>query len=251
MKILNIAKAALYGIFLNYYCYYVLRGRFIPGGTILFLGIAGLCVAIDAIYRRYIYVGTEIRCWLMYAVLSFITTAFITGPTGGMGFASDIIKYVQRLAIIAMVAYICEREDSIRFGLRLMAVTAVGLAIAVLMVTGDIRLKLDITSGANLSQNDTGAILAFGCFALMYAWGKRKRTSLVLSTLKTAGIVLCLVVIFLSGSRKSIMAVGLMFAILLILCSRDYYHRLDGRRFLVFLTIGIVVYLIAVNILLP
>ena len=46
MKILGVAKAALYGIFLNYYCYYVLAGSFISGGTVLFFVAVCGCVAI-------------------------------------------------------------------------------------------------------------------------------------------------------------------------------------------------------------
>ena len=45
MKLLDGAKAALYGIFLNYYCYYVLTGSFIPRGTVLFLALALLLAA--------------------------------------------------------------------------------------------------------------------------------------------------------------------------------------------------------------
>ena len=158
MKILNVAKAALYGIFLNYYCYYVLKGVFIPRGTVLFLTLACLCVGADVLQRQKIHIGPEIRCWILYAVLSLITTAVILLDSNSMGYVSDIVKYAQRVMIIIMVAYICERENSTKFGLRLMAVTAVALAISVMRVTGDIQLKLDITSGANLSQNDTGAI---------------------------------------------------------------------------------------------
>jgi len=251
MKILGVAKAALYGIFLNYYCYYVIRGAFIPGGTALFLGLALLCVGTDVLQQRHLYVGTEIKCWLAYAVLSMIGTAIITIESASMGFVSDIIKYVQRVAIIMMVAYICERENSVKFGLRLMAVTAVALSISVLRVIGDIQLKLDITSGANLSENDTGAILAFGCFAVVFAWGMRGKTSLFLSILKTTGIVLCLIVIFLAGSRKSIIALAVMLAVLLVLCSRDYLRRLNFRRLLALVIIGAIVYVVVVQILLP
>lgn len=251
MKILNVAKAALYGIFLNYYCFYVLAGRFIPGGTILFLGVALLCVGWDVWHQRYVYVGTEVKCWLLYAALSFATTMFITMGSGDTGFVGDIIKYVQRVAIIMMVAYICEREGSSRFGLQLMAVTAIALAISVISVTGDFQLKLNITSGADLSENDTGAILAFGCFAIFFAWGTRKEVSLFMSALKTTGFVLCLVVMFLAGSRKSILALGVLLAILLAMCFRDYLHQLDLRRMLVLLIIGIVTYFVVVRVLLP
>lgn len=251
MKALDVAKAALYGIFLNYYCFYVVTGSFIPGGTTIFLGIAILFVGMDALKQRQVYVGTEVKCWLAYAVLSLITTLLVTVDSSDMGFISDIIKYVQRVAIIMMIAYICEQERSIRFGLRLMAVTAIALAISVISVTGDIQLKLNITSGANLSENDTGAIVAFGCFAIPFAWGMRKRTSLLLSAWKTTGIVLCLIVMFLAGSRKSILAVGVLLMLLLALCAGDYFHRVNFHRVFVVLVVGTAVYFIVVKLLLP
>ena len=72
MKTLNVAKAALYGIFLNYYCYYVIKGSFIPGGTVIFLGVAAMFVGMDVVKQRYVYVGTEIKCWIAYAILSLL-----------------------------------------------------------------------------------------------------------------------------------------------------------------------------------
>lgn len=251
MKILNVAKAALFGIFLNYYCYYVLQGSFIPGGTVLFLGIAVACVGLDILRQSAVYVGTEIRCWFLYAFLALVTTAFATIDSGSISFLGDIIKFVQRLAIIAMIAYICEREGSIRFGLQLMAVTAIALAVSVMLVTGDIQRKLDITSGAELSANDTGAILSFGCFAILFAWGKREQSSFLLSTLKTAGIISCTAVIFLAGSRKSIGAVFVMLGIFLLLCFRDYGQTLTLKKLIVLSVVGTAAYLFVSRNLVP
>lgn len=250
MRILSVAKAALYAIFLNYYCYYVISGSFIPGGTVLFLGIAGLCVGTDILQKRYIHVGVEMRCWIVYAVLSFLTTSCILIDSGDLDYISDLIKFVQRLMIIGMVAYICEREGSARFGLQLMAVTAVALAISVVAVTGDINRKLDITTGANLSANDTGAIMAFGCFAIIFAWGRRGASSLVLSSLKTAGVICCIVVIFLAGSRKSIGAVAVMLGLLLVLCLRDYGSKVNMRKFFTVMLVGAAAYLVITKYLL-
>lgn len=251
MKILGVAKAALYGIFLNYYCYYVIKGAFIPRGTVLFFGLACLCVGADILQRGRVHVDTEIKCWIAYAVLALVSSAIVLINENDMGYVSDIAKYVQRTLIIFMVAYICERENSVRFGMRLMAVTAAGLAIAVLSVVGDIQLKLDITSGANLSENDAGAILAFGCFAILFAWGRRGQSSLVLFSAKTAGIICCLAVIFLVGSRKSIIAVALMAMLLIMLCFRDYLVKLSFRKLFVVLIVGIAAYLIVSETLLP
>ena len=251
MKILDVAKAALYGIFLNYYCYYVIQGTFIPMGTTLFFGAAVLCVGMDILRRERVHIDTEIKCWILYAVLSLITTAIILIDSSNMSYVSDIVKYTQRALIIFMVAYICERENSVKFGLQLMAVTAVGLAIAVLMVIGDIQLKLDITSGANLSENDTGAILAFGCFAVPFAWGKKGKSSLLLTSLKTASVITCLVVIFLSGSRKSIIAVVIMLTVLLVLCFPDYGRKINFQKVLTLTIVGVAAYLFVSENLLP
>lgn len=249
MKLLNVAKAALYGIFLNYYCYYVLNGAFIPRGTVIFFAIACVCVGMDMFHRRYVYVGTEFRCWLLYAALALVTTALFTSATG-TGYVSDIAKYVQRVLIAGMVAYICEQEKSIRFGLRLMAVTAVACAIAVLLVLDNFRLKLDLSSGANLSANDTGAIMAFGCFAVLFAVGKRDRTSLLITLAKAIGIICCVTVIFLAGSRKSIIAVIIML-VLLLLCSPDYLRRIRLSSLIVIGITCIAAYLFVKGNLLP
>lgn len=248
MKLLNVAKAALFGIFLHYYCYYVIVGSFIPMGTVAFLAIALICVAIDILRQRKVYVGTEVRCWLVYTFLAAAATFLVTM---NLSFLGDIFKYAQRLLIIMMIAYICQREGTIRFGLQLMAVTAVALALAVFTVLGDIQLKLDITSGANLSENDTGAIMAFGCFALLYTWHKRQTPSLLLSILRAAGVIACLTVIFLSGSRKSILAVIMMAILWFLLCSRDYFGRISVKRVIVVVVIGIACYWIISRWLLP
>lgn len=251
MKLLNIAKAALYGIFLNYYCYYVIQGSFIPLGTAAFFGISCLCVVVDIRRQRILYLSEEIKCWIVYAVLSLLTTALVTIDSTSISFVSDIVKYVQRLFIIMMVAYICEQEKSIRFGLQLMAVTAFASSISVLLVVDDIQRKLSISSGANLSANDIGAIMSFGCFAILFAWGKRNKSSLSLSAWKTVGIICCVCVIFLAGSRKSIFAVVVMLGLMILLCFRDYGRNFDSRQFITVLIIGIAAYLFVSKYLLP
>lgn len=251
MKILNVAKLALYGIFLNYYCYYVLAGSFIPGGTILFLALALLCVGVDVLNRRYLYVGKEIKCWIVYAVLSFITTGFITIGSGNSGYVQDIFKFAQRLLIIMMVAYICERENSVRFGLRLMAVTAIACSVSILMVVGDIQQKLNVTSGANLSDNDVASIMTYGCFVVFYAFGKRGRASLLLSSGKAAAAVTMMIVIFLAGSRKSIGGVILMVVLLLMLWVTDYHKHANPRMVFSILIVAVITYLVVNRYLLP
>ena len=251
MKVISVAKAALYGIFLHYYCYYTLTGSFIPGGTMIFFAIAAFCVGLDMINKRYVYVGNEIKCWILYAILSFITTGFITLNSDGIGYIWDIAKFVQRLMIIIMVAYICESEKSVRFGLRLMAVTAVACAVSILMVVDDIQLKLSISTGANLSENDVGAIMAFGAFAIMFFIGQRNKSSLLLTGLKTTGIIAVLTVIFLTGSRKSFGAVAILFILMIFLWITDYRKNYNPYRLIIVLIVGVAAYLFVSKYLLP
>ena len=248
MELLSIAKMALYGIFLNYYCYYVVTGSFIPYGTVLFFGIALGCVGLCMLKDRLVWVGYEVRCWLLYIALSIAT----------MGFAIDseyafdsILKFAQRLLIIIMIVYICEKENSIKFALRLLAVDAIGCACAVLYTIDDIQLKLDISSGANLSANDTGALMAFGCFAAMFAFGNRNKTSLFTTLFKFAAIIAMITVIFLAGSRKSILAVIILITLIVIMNGLDYLKHSTYAKLFVFSALGVVAICFVVENLAP
>ena len=75
ITLLDIAKLALYGIFLNYYCFFILRGSFIPMGTQIFFAVAVACV-VATIFREKNYIGSEIKCWIAYFVLSLLTVFF-------------------------------------------------------------------------------------------------------------------------------------------------------------------------------
>lgn len=248
MKTLPIAKLALYGIFLNYYCYYVINGSFIPYGTIAFFTIACVCVVIDAIQERFIHIGNEVMSWGLYAIFSLITTSLMNVPDGYIG---DIAKYVQRLMLIVIIAYICEREQSIRFGLRLMAATTVACSISVLLMVDDIQQKLSISTDASLSANDIGSIMAYGCFAILFCVGNRQRSSFLLSCLKVAGVIAAVMVIFLAGSRKSIIAVIIMVALLILLCATDYIKNYNLKQWFVIAIVAVAAIMLINNYLLP
>jgi len=239
MELLSIAKLALYGIFLNYYCYYTLTGSFIPYGTILFFGAAFGCVLLSALKDRYVYVDKEIKYWVLYTVLSLLTMIFAMN----FDYALDSLsKYVQRLMIIIMIVYICEKENSIKFALRLLAIDALGCAISVLYTVDDIQAKLSISSGANLSANDVGALMAFGCFAVLFAFGNRKRPTFALMVFRFASVIALLSVIFLAGSRKSIYAVVIMVALLVLLCGRDYLETTTLGRVFMVIILGLIAF---------
>ena len=239
MILLDGAKLAIYGIYLNYYCYYVIKGSFIPHGTMLFFAVALGCILLNILTedRGSILVEKEIVYWGLYGAIAYMTTLVFCN-TGFSSLTSDIFKYFQRLLLIFFVAYICEKEKSIRFGLRVLIITAVGCAIGVFRVLGDIQLKLDITSGADLSANDIGALMAFGVIALLiYGNDRNKANSPFLSVFKVAAVIACVSVIFIAGSRKSIYAISIFLVLTILWGGRDFFRNLTPGRFILLLVI--------------
>ena len=248
MGLLSVAKLALYGIFLNYYTYYTVTGKFIPYGTALFFAVSFVCVLCSMWRDRLVNIGYEIRCWLLYIALSLASVGFAVNS----GQAVDgIFKYAQRLIIIIMIVYICEKEGSVKFALRLLAVNAVCSAFAILYVTDDIQLKLSITSGANLSANDIGALMAFGCFAVMFAFGRRNKTSLFIPAMKYASVIAMISVIFLAGSRKSIIAVIILAVLLVLLNGLEYIKNAPVGKLFVALILGAAAFVFVSSVLAP
>lgn len=224
ITLLDFAKLAIYGIFLNYYCYYILRGQFIKYGTEIFFIIAVGC-SVASLFRDKTYVGTEIKCWIVYFVLSLATVPFAMDSSVAL---NELNKFWQRLVIIAIIAYICEHEKSVKFAIRVLAVTSIACAVSCLIMNADISKKLELESGASVSTNDIGAIMAFGCFAVLFAFGQKEHKGLIKTIIKIGYIIAAVSVIFLAGSRKSMLAIIIFFVLLFLLCAKDYFKKMSA-----------------------
>ena len=121
ITLLDFAKLAILGIFLNYYGYLLVRGSFIPYGTPIFFAIAVACT-LTSLFQDRIRLSPEIVCWILYLTLSLVTVVFAISTKTAL---DGLLKFGQRLVIIMMIAYICEKEKSIKFAVRLLAVTAI------------------------------------------------------------------------------------------------------------------------------
>lgn len=240
ITLLDFAKLAIYGLYLNYYCYYIIRGKLIPNGSIIFFAVAASCVIANLINKKF-SIGLEIRCWIAYLILSLITVMFAMDSSVAL---DGLNKYWQRLAIIAMIAFICEQEKSIKFAIRLLAVTAITCAVSCLLMNTDISNKLELESGANISTNDIGSIMAFGCFAILFAFGLKEHKSFIKNVLKIGYILAAVSVVFIAGSRKSILSILIMFALIFILCGRDLFKKISAVQFIftILLIIGTVIF---------
>lgn len=241
ITILDIAKLAIYGIFLNYYCFFILRGSFIPFGTPIFYGVAIVCV-LATLFQERITFSSEIICWIVYTVLSLITVVFAINMQAAF---NGIGEYIRRLVLIMMIAYICEKEGSVKFAIRVLAVTAVACVASCLIMNVDVSKKLELESGANISTNDIGSIMAFGCFAVLFAFGLKEHKGIIKTTIKIGYIIAAVSVIFIAGSRKSILAILILFALIFLLCGRDFLKNISTLQFVLvlILIVGVSVFI--------
>lgn len=247
VRAIDISKLALYGIFLNYYCYFILVGSFIPMGTYIFLGVAIVGVLVSA-SNEPIKFGFDIKCWLFYFIYSVITIVIAYSAD----YAIDgLVKFFQRLVVIILITYICEKEKSITFAIRLLAVTSAACAVSSLLMMNDFSQKLSMSSGASVSTNDIGSIMAFGCFAVVFAFGTGEKSKTYKTLLKIAYILAAISVIAVAGSRKSIIAIVITFALMFVFCWNDYFKKMTSLQFVSIILVSIVAIYVVTNFLLP
>ncbi len=247
IRAIDISKLAIYGIFLNYYCYNILTGSMIPMGTYLFFGVAIIGVMITAANEP-IKLDFDIKCWVWYGISSLLTIMLAASVSHVI---DGLFKYFQRTLLIILITYICEHEKSIIFAIRSLAVTAVACAGASLLGMNDYSQKLTVESGATISTNDIGAIMAFGCFAILFAFGTGENSKTYKTLLKIGYIAAAISVISIAGSRKSIFAILILFAFILIFCWRDYFKNMTSLQFVSILLISIIAIYVVSNYLLP
>lgn len=247
ITLITFAKLAICGIFLNYYCYNILRGGLLPYGTAVFYAIAIVCVLGDLLQGK-ISISSEIKCWIVYIVFSLVTVGFAIDSNAAF---KSIWEYVQRLILIMMISYICEKEKSVNYSIRLLAVTAIACAVSSLMMNESVSKKLTMTSGAIISTNDIGAIMAFGCFAVLFAFGLKEHKGLIKTLIKISYIIAALSVIFLAGSRKSILAIIILFVLLFLFCAKDYFNNISTTQLIIVTLLLIATAIFVYNYLLP
>ena len=206
-KAIHISKIAVLGIFLNYYCFNLITGHLIPFGTYIFYGLAILGVLISA-YKEPIRFSVDIKCWILFFLMS---VALIPLAMSKLHAFNGLKDYFQRLILIIVIAYICEKEGSIKYAIRLLAITAGVCAVTSLFMMNSYNQKLSMSSGATISTNDIGSLMAFGCFAVIFAFGIGENSRLHKTIFKVAYVITALVVISIAGSRKSIIAIIILF----------------------------------------
>lgn len=238
----TLAKAGLYAMFLNYYFVHIMLGHMLPFVTYF----AYATMALYLISDRFLYLDKENKYWLIYLALSLLTAVFALNTSFAI---SSIVKFAQRLLIIITVTKICEDDGSIDFALELMTVIAVLCAGAVLLNLGSVHGRLTLDNDANLSVNDVGSILAYGCFTVILVAEKRFNRNVLYKQVFLAAVLILLVsVMFLAGSRKAFYAVVLLLGLLILSGTIKIQNKVQVFSLLL---VGIVAWLFVSNKLLP
>lgn len=246
-KAIHISKIAVLGIFLNYYCFNLITGHLIPFGTYIFYGLAILGVLISA-YKEPIRFSVDIKCWILFFLMS---VALIPLAMSKLHAFNGLKDYFQRLILIIIIAYICEKEKSIKYAIRLLAVTAAACAVTSLFMMNSYNQKLTMSSGAAISTNDIGSLMAYGCFAVLFAFGVGQSSRFHKTVFKVAYVILSVVIISVAGSRKSIIAIIILFIAIFLLCGRDYFKNMTSLRFVGIAVVLVVAFVFVYIYLLP
>ena len=209
---INLVKIGLWGMFINYYPFNIMFGHLIPGGTYIFFSMIVIGLLGSAL--KGVNIDTTIKSWILYAALSLATSVFAISTSYTI---KTLVGFGIKIIVTFAVAYVCEREGSVKFAIRLLAGLAILSAVTAFIHMGDISGRLQLDSGASLSVNDFGALMAYGCFAVILLFKYSSIESRVVSMILTAAFsVLFIIELFISGSRKSFYAIIILYAMLLI-----------------------------------
>jgi len=244
-----LAKIGLFGMFLNYYPFNIMFGHFIPSGTYAFFAMVVFGVVGDAIVnnRGKIAIDIENWYWVLYLIASLATSIFAVSTSVAV---SSLVKYAMRLFIIIAIVYVCKKEQSIKFSVDLLAVTAILSAITAFIQMSGIHGRLKLDSGASISVNDFGSIMAYGCFAVIPFFRYMNwKSDFWKTALTIASTVVILMELFIAGSRKSFYAVLLLYALMLLFVWLK--TKMSVGKVLTLIVLGIIVVVIINQYLLP
>lgn len=226
-------KLSLTMILINYYCIKILTGNLLPNCTIICFGVMLICLFMDIIgnQKGKIIFGREFRCWGSYFIICLLSAAFYINTSH---IIRDLIDYMQRMVIAYAVFYICCVEKSIKWSLNMLSIVAIGAAVSILSGTSDISRRLGSAGSASetISTNDIGALMVFGCFAILFAFHKRKIISIFRCVIVTAISVLFITVISISGSRKAIIALMILYILLVFFCTKSVFKNVSSVKWL-------------------
>lgn len=245
-------KISLSVILINYYCMKIIIGNLLPYCSIICFGIMLTCLFLDIIQNRNgkVVIKSEFRLWIAYLAICLFTSLVCSNTFGIM---LDLVDYIQRIVVAYSVYYVCSSEQSIKWPINLITLVSIVAAVSIICNTSDFGRRLGSEGSASeaVSANDIGALMAFGCFTIFFAFNNKSRISFIRMVLVAAISILFITVISISGSRKAIIAVIILYVCLILLCTKSVFKSISSTQLFLITAAVLGVLVLAYMYLLP
>jgi hypothetical protein len=123
-------------LFINLYVVFTLTGSYIPYGTVLFGMICVATVILDAYTNKFadfIYVQIEIITMFLFIGVAVISAPIVSYSTSSA--FSAIEDFIQKWIFCLVVYYVCVRERSVEFPLKLFI--TIGLVSSLIVISSN------------------------------------------------------------------------------------------------------------------
>lgn len=245
--LLKLAKFFVFSTFV--YILYIKNIIIIPYFLQLFGAGAFLFILLHMwTYRSPIKNGfsTEIVWWLIFASESFFVGIFIAFDQSVL--ISSILTYVQFLILTIILIYVCNYEKTIDFILFIGKWTAAFCAIHTALLGEQSGWGERIAMTENANTNSLGILMVFGTFCILYSLNLRKNWSLSLNFLL---ISLFTYITFLTASRKSFIALCILFACWVLFSLKYKFKDLSSYKKVFMVFFGVIITICLTYVLIP
>lgn len=212
---LNLSK--LFLALLILYTSYFQAVLFQIPNMLLILGFLTVLFLLISMFRK----STPIRygftvetvLWIAFAASSFLIGYVIAADQHHL--IASIITLVENLILIIVICYISKYDGNIEYIIKIFIILALLCAITTIFWGEGYQGSSRISLTAATNPNGLGVLLVTGIFCLLYKLDINKKTSIVFVS---AGTLVFLYTIILTGSRKSFLAASLLLIYWFLFC---------------------------------
>ena len=224
--ILKLCKFSVTMLFANLYVIYTITGSYIPSGTLIFGALAFVTMLIDLFTDKdsnncFSQISTETITLIAFLAFAFITAPMALNMSTAIKGTSDVL---QKMMMLFVIYYISCKDKSLDFVVKLFLVIALIAAIYILLTGGKVRneelrdISDRVALSDNVSINSLGNIMVLGSFCAIYLY---KGTYWYSLSLLTGILGMFVLVIALTGSRKSILGIILLLVMFFLFSPKD------------------------------
>lgn len=206
---LSLCKMSISMVYINVYLVYALFNNYIPYGTVIFGGLAittAFFIANERGFESFESIKNELISISFFVLVVFVGS-FIVADSESLAIAS-MIEFIEKYLLLLAIFIVCKEDNSVLFPMALFSFISSVAAAIVLFGPNNIGINR-IRLSSNVSENALGNLMVLGVFCTLYLltdffYG------LIIRLLAGMLIIIMSYVVLLTGSRKSIYAIGIL-----------------------------------------